>query len=122
MKKAGFIDGLEKETRKRLLSALKWGNQVFVACARSHSSLVVSQAGDPAVPAIESGVARVGAPGAGLVLATDIRTGGRTVSSILLVGLVGCLAGQDGPLTCMLSQFCPPFLGLCPALHHEATH
>lgn len=65
--------------------------------------------------AAESGVAQAGAPGAGLVLATGIRTGGRIVSSILFVGLIGCLAGQDGPLTCMLSQFCPP-------LHHGATH
>lgn len=106
--------GLEKEAGKRRLSVLQW-ETVFVACARSHSSLVVSQADTPAVPSPESGVARAGAPGACLVLATGvIRTGGRVMSNVLFVGLVGCLAGQDGPLPCMLSQCCHSFLRLCP--------
>lgn len=53
--------------------------------------------------------------GASLALATGvIRIGGRVVSNVLFVGLVGCLAGQDGPLTWMLSQCGHSFLRLCP--------
>lgn len=55
---------------------------------------------------------RVGRPGRGsrprLVLAEGvIRTGGRTVSSILLVGPVGCLTGQAAPLTCFAVPVLP---------------
>lgn len=86
-----------------------------MACARSHSSLVVSQADIPAMPPPEGGVAQAGALGSFFVLAIGvIRTRGRLVSNILFVGLVGCLAGQDDPLTCMMSQCCHPFLGFCP--------
>lgn len=87
---------------------------MFVACARSHSSLVVSQAGVPAVSAIESGVARAGAPGAGLVLATDIRTGGRIVSSILFVGLLVVLLDRMVPSPVC----CPSFALHCTMGQH----
>ena len=90
--------------------------KLSVACARSHSSLVVSQAGAPAVPPLKSGVGPGGSCRHMPDPATDvIRTGGRILSSLLFVGLVGCLQGPGGPLTCMLSQSCHPFLGLCPS-------